>query len=36
VDDRDFADDNTLAGNRFVPAHTRAIRDDGRNNRVDP
>lgn len=36
ADDRDFADDNTLAGNHFVPAHTRAIRDDGRNNRVDP
>ena len=36
ADDRDFADDNTLANNRFVPAHSRSIRDDGQNNRMIP
>ncbi len=34
VDDRDFADDNSVVGNVFVPAHARAIRDDGRNNLI--
>ena len=36
ADDRDFADDNTVLGHVIVPAHTRAIRDDGRNNRIEP
>ncbi len=36
VDNRDFADDNTVTGNTFVPPATRAIRDDGQNNRITP
>lgn len=36
ADDRDFADHNTLAQNRFQPPHPRAIRDDGHGNRIDP
>ena len=34
VDNRDFADHNTLVGNVFQPAGGRAIRDDGAGNRV--
>lgn len=36
ADDRDFADDNTLARNQFVPTHFRSLRDDGNNNRIVP
>jgi hypothetical protein len=36
ADDRDFANDNTLANNRFLPAHSRSLRDDGLNNRMIP
>ena len=32
IDDRDFADDNTVTGNAFTPASSRAIRDDGERN----
>ena len=34
VDNRDFADHNTLLGNVFRPATDRGIRDDGVGNRV--
>ena len=34
VDNRDFADHNTVRGNVFQPAGDRAIRDDGAGNRV--
>ena len=36
VDDRDFADDNVLTGNVFSPPASRAIRNDGQNNRITP
>jgi parallel beta-helix repeat protein len=36
VDDRDFADDNTLTGNVFSPPATRAIKNAGQNNRITP
>lgn len=36
VDNRDFADDNTLTGNVFSPLASRAIRNDGQNNRITP
>lgn len=32
LDDRDFADDNTVTGNVFVPPSLHAIRDDGARN----
>ena len=32
VDNRDFADGNTVTNNTFVPASSRAVRDDGANN----
>jgi len=32
ADNRDFADDNTVTGNVFNPASSRAIRDDGERN----
>lgn len=32
VDNRDFADDNVVAGNIFQPPSSRAIRDDGEGN----
>lgn len=35
LDNRDFADGNTLAGNVFAPRTARAIRDDGQNNRIE-
>jgi parallel beta-helix repeat protein len=34
LDDRDFADDNIVAGNVFDPPTDRAIRDDGARNAV--
>jgi len=34
VDNRDFADHNTLVGNVFQPANDKAVRDDGAGNRV--
>jgi parallel beta-helix repeat protein len=34
IDNRDFADQNTVRGNVFQPATDRAIRDDGADNRV--
>jgi parallel beta-helix repeat protein len=34
VDNRDFADHNTLVGNVFQPAGDRAVRDNGAGNRV--
>ena len=34
VDNRDFADHNTLLGNVFRPVSDRAIRDDGSDNRI--
>ena len=34
VDNRDFADHNTVRGNVFQPAGDRAVRDDGTGNRV--
>jgi len=34
IDNRDFADHNTLRGNIFQPTTDRAIRDDGADNRV--
>ena len=36
LDNRDFADTNTVTGNLFEPATPRAVRDDGSHNRVDP
>lgn len=35
ADNRDLADENAVVGNVFVPSNGRAIRDDGRNNRLD-
>lgn len=35
VDDRDFADDNTIAGNVFEPPTPRDIRDDGARNIIE-
>lgn len=32
ADNRDFADDNIVTGNTFVPPSARAIRDDGERN----
>jgi hypothetical protein len=34
IDNRDFANNNTLMVNRFDPPTTSAIRDDGTNNRI--
>jgi len=34
LDNRDFADDNTVADNLFLPSSRRAVRNDGANNRV--
>ncbi|NCW27432.1 MAG: hypothetical protein EBV83_03925 [Verrucomicrobia bacterium] len=34
IDNRDFADHNTVGGNVFQPAGDRAVRDDGSGNRV--
>ena len=34
LDNRDFADDNTITNNIFLPANRRAVRNDGANNRV--
>jgi len=34
IDNRDFADHNTLRGNIFEPASDRGIRDDGADNRI--
>jgi len=34
IDNRDFANDNTVTHNTFTPASSRAVRDDGANNRV--
>jgi hypothetical protein len=34
LDDRDFADDNTVTGNVFAPPTPRAIRDDGARNTI--
>jgi len=34
IDNRDFADHNTLSGNIFEPASDQAIRDDGSGNQV--
>ena len=36
IDNRDFADHNTVRGNVFQPASDRVIRDDGAGNRVTP
>lgn len=35
VDNRDFADGNVVTANIFTPATGRAIRDDGKSNRVE-
>jgi len=35
LDDRDFADDNTVAGNVFAPPTDRDVRDDGERNVID-
>jgi len=35
IDDRDFANNNTLTGNTFSPPSARAIRNDGTNNHID-
>ena len=34
IDNRDFADHNTIRGNIFQPASDEAVRDDGADNRV--
>jgi parallel beta-helix repeat protein len=34
IDNRDFADQNTVRGNVFQPANEKAVRDDGADNRV--
>jgi len=34
IDNRDFADDNTLADNLFEPSSSQAIRDDGGRNHI--
>ena len=34
IDNRDFADHNTVRGNVFQPASDKAVRDDGADNRV--
>jgi hypothetical protein len=34
IDNRDFADHNTIRGNIFQPASEEAVRDDGADNRV--
>ena len=34
IDNRDFADHNTIRENIFQPTTDRAIRDDGADNRV--
>ena len=36
IDNRDFADHNTIRGNIFQPASDEAVRDDGADNRVTP
>lgn len=36
LDNRDFADTNTVTGNLFETATSRAVRDDGADNRVGP
>jgi parallel beta-helix repeat protein len=35
LDDRDFADDNTVIGNVFAPPTPRAIHDEGARNTID-
>lgn len=35
IDNRDFANENVVTGNRFVPATGRGVRDDGENNRIE-
>ena len=35
LDNRDFADDNKLVRNQFIPPTARDIRDEGRNNRIE-
>jgi parallel beta-helix repeat protein len=34
IDNRDFADHNTVRGNVFQPASDESVRDDGADNRV--
>lgn len=34
LDNRDFANDNVVSGNRFDPPDPDAVRDDGEGNRV--
>lgn len=34
ADNRDFADDNIVTGNAFEPASSRAVRDDGVQNKI--
>ncbi len=36
IDDRDFANDNVVVGNRFEPAASRSVRDDGEGNSASP
>lgn len=36
ADDRDFANDNVVQGNRFSPNEKRRIRNDGEGNRILP
>jgi hypothetical protein len=36
ADNRDFADDNTVTGNLFIPPLPHAIRDNGARNRTEP
>ncbi|MDD2461433.1 MAG: right-handed parallel beta-helix repeat-containing protein, partial [Kiritimatiellae bacterium] len=36
LDNRDFADDNTVTNNMFMPMTSRALRDDGSHNRIVP
>lgn len=36
VDNRDFADGNTVRGNVFPPGCTRTVRNEGARNRIEP
>lgn len=36
IDNRDFANDNTLINNTFTPSSARAILDSGENNHIEP
>lgn len=36
LDNRDFANDNRVSGNRFDPPGSKAVRDDGEGNGVEP